>query len=147
LDIIHAYSIFAAPLMFQRQSFVLHLHGTDVRVYARQRTSVGFAIRRLIHTAGVVLVSTPDLLGLVKGFGRQAYFLPNPLDFNTFLPHESPFDLHDGFDFVLFHPSRHSPVAKRNDLLIKAIKKTVDDGYDLRVYMVDSDKYVRESRD
>ncbi len=135
-ELVHAHSIFAVPMLFSNKPFVLHLHGSDVRKYAKEHNLLGLSLRQLIRKANNIIVSTPDLLKEVSYFGKSATFLPNPIDFNMYKPYTSPINLHDDAEFVIFHPSSHSSL-KRNDILIKAFYNLIEEGYSAKLVMVD----------
>jgi|GEM_PF-2349554 len=139
-DIIHAHSIFAVPLLVSKKPFILHLHGTDVRQYAKELSLLGFSIKALIREANQIVVSTPDLLKEVSQYERDAIFLPNPVNFNIFRPCPPKFDLHNGVDFVIFHPSSHG-ITKNNHILIKSFYNLIKDGYKAKLIMMEWGDY------
>lgn len=139
-DIIHAHSIFSIPLFFSKKPYILHFHGTDIRQYAHNKDILGYLMKKTIKKANIILVSTPDLLKEVSFFNKRSIFLPNPVNFDIFRPYQSSIDLHDGCDFVIFHPSRHCSI-KRNDILIKAFQKIIEQKYNAKLVMVELDKY------
>jgi|SRR5665647_596328 len=144
-DVIHAHSIFGLPLLFTKKPYILHLHGTDLRVYSKGYTPLALGLRRLIKNANKIIVSTPDLLDEVSYLRKNATFLPNPINFNIFKPFQSKRDLHDGTEFVLFHPASQSP-TKRNDILINSFSEVVRQGYDARLLLVEWGSLINESK-
>ena len=144
-NVIHAHSIFGLPLLFTKKPYILHLHGTDIRVYSKGYTPLAFGLRRLINNADKIFVSTPDLLDEVSFLGKNATFLPNPINFNIFKPFKSEMDLHDGVEFVLFHPASQSP-TKRNNILINSFSEIVRQGYDARLLLIEWGSLMNESK-
>lgn len=145
-DIIHAHSIFSIPLLFSRKKkFVLHLHGTDIRVYAQQKNFLGYFLRKIIRSASKVLVSTPDLIDYLNVYRDDGVFLPNPIDFSLFKPGAKDLDLHDGVDYVIFHPTHHS-ITKSNDLLIQAFSDIVKDGYSVKLILIEWGSLLEDSK-
>lgn len=144
-NVIHAHSIFAVPLLLSPKPFILHLHGTDVRVYAKEKTLLGWMLRKLIHKANIILVSTPDLISEVKHFGRNPIYLPNPIDFDVFKPYKSKIELHRGTETVLFHPTHHS-ITKGNDVIIRTVSSLIREGYSIKLVMVEWGSMLEESK-
>ena len=62
----------------KRSPYVLHLHGSDLRV-ALQQPVRGRVIRRAAKRAAAVVVSTPDLLEAARKLRDDALYLPNPI--------------------------------------------------------------------
>ncbi|MCX9085917.1 MAG: glycosyltransferase family 4 protein [Candidatus Methanoperedens sp.] len=147
-DIIHAHSSYSIPLLFSfaKKPFIMHLHGTDTRVYAKEHSLIGVMLRRTLKKANKILVSTPDLINEVALFRKDAVFLPNPVDFDTFQPKKSPIDIRGDFEFVVFHPAHHS-LTKRNDILIKAFSEVINQGFNARLVMVEWGSLLKESKD
>lgn len=78
-DVLHVhYGLFGYYAWSVRRPYVLHLHGTDVRVNLRSR-----ALRPLvlaaIRRAGAVVYSTPDLAAEVLLLRPDATWLPAPM--------------------------------------------------------------------
>lgn len=65
---------------------LLHCHGSDVRWEIDGRW--GRMIRSNLKNARKVLVSTPDILNRALEFNETAEYLQNPIDTDTFKPHE-----------------------------------------------------------
>jgi hypothetical protein len=63
---------------------VLHCHGSDIRVALKSRRW-GWMVRSNLKRAEQVLVSTPDLCGLLDGV-VDCSWLPNPVDTQRFTP-------------------------------------------------------------
>ena len=61
-----------------RAPYVLHLHGSDVRVDLH-RPAAGALMRRSLKGAAAVLYSTQDLAEAVEALRPDAQWLPNPL--------------------------------------------------------------------
>ena len=61
-----------------RAPYVLHLHGSDVRVDLH-RPAAGALMRRSLKGAAAVLYSTQDLVEAVEALRPDAQWLPNPL--------------------------------------------------------------------
>lgn len=61
-----------------RRPFVIHVHGSDLRVDA-QRGLLGRACRYYLARAEAVLYSTPDLGEALRRWRPDASYLPNPL--------------------------------------------------------------------
>ncbi len=80
---------------------VMHAHGNDVRFSLGRATPVRNLAMRL---ADRVIASTPDLLEHIPR--NKAEFLGQPVNLDIFKPTPSDLyaKLHDGVDFVLFHP-------------------------------------------
>lgn len=73
------YGMFGYYAWFVRRPYVLHLHGTDVRVNLTSRV-LGPLVRRAVRRAGAVVYSTPDLADEVRAMRPDATWLPAPLD-------------------------------------------------------------------
>ncbi|WIM47864.1 glycosyltransferase family 4 protein [Methanosarcina mazei] len=145
-DIIHAHSVFSVPLLLSKnRPYALHLHGSDIRVYARKNDLLGFGLRKLVNKAKKIFVSTPDLLMDVSSFGKNATFLPNPVDFERFYPKKPEIDLQEGFDFIIFHPTRHS-LNKGNQIFIKSFSEIISQGYNAKLVMVEWGDLLHESK-
>ncbi|HXM57659.1 MAG TPA: glycosyltransferase family 4 protein [Candidatus Dormibacteraeota bacterium] len=87
-DVVHIhYAYLGWAGIVGRYPYVLHCHGTDVRAGLRDPLR-GPLVRRSLRAASLVLVSTPDLLPLVRPIRSDAQFLPNPVDTSAFLPVE-----------------------------------------------------------
>lgn len=79
-DIVHVhYGHFAYYAWSVRRPYLLHLHGTDVRVNVGSR-GLGRLTRRAIHRAAAVVYSTPDMRDAVHALRPDATWLPAPLD-------------------------------------------------------------------
>lgn len=141
--IVHAHSIFGIPLLSTRKRYLLHLHGTDVRSYAKQPTPLGLAIKTLIKKASIIVVSTPDLIKEVESFGKNSIFIPNPISFETFQPRRT-LDHHSS-RIKIFHPSRHSE-NKGNSILIKGFYEVIKSGIDAELTLVEWGDMVLESK-
>jgi len=81
----------------------------------------------------------------VKLFGKQATFLPNPINFDLFKPINGENDLHDGSDFLFFHPTRHS-FNKGNISFIKAFSEIISEGYNAKLVMAEWGDSLHESK-
>lgn len=68
---------------------VLHTHGSDVRS-AMKTKMWGRMVRRNLTNAVKVLVSTPDLLRIIKPIRNDVNYLPNPVNTNRFKPIDEP---------------------------------------------------------
>lgn len=79
-DIVHVhYGHFAYYAWSVRRPYLLHLHGTDVRVNLGSR-GLGRLTRRAIRRAAAVVYSTPDMRDAVHALRPDATWLPAPLD-------------------------------------------------------------------
>jgi glycosyltransferase involved in cell wall biosynthesis len=88
-DVVHIhYAYLGWAGILGRYAYVLHCHGTDVRVGLRDPLR-GPLVRRSLAAASAVFVSTPDLLALVTPLRGDVLFVPNPVDTVTFRPVES----------------------------------------------------------
>jgi hypothetical protein len=117
-DIIHIHSlpemvINIRNIYKESKIIILHYHGTDIRGFSgdnlrnisRLKNIVRKIRNRRLHIkaqrlADRVIVSTPDLIGLVKG----SIFLPNPIDtshFNKKLIKERSSDVYDAYKGIL----------------------------------------------
>lgn len=144
-DLIHAHNIFGIPLLNTDSPIVLHLHGSDIRIYAKQINFIGILLKKLIAKANAICVATPDILCDVKNLGRKGYFIPNPIDFTTYKPSPKKVDLLNGADYSLFHPSRHTCV-KRNNILIQGVSDVLSQGYNIMLTMIEWGDRLQESK-
>lgn len=78
-DVLHVhYGLFGYYAWSVHRPYLLHLHGTDVRVNLAQPI-LGRLVRAGIKHAGVVAYSTPDLDGAVRALRDDAVWLPAPV--------------------------------------------------------------------
>ncbi len=68
---------------------ILHTHGSDVRSSMKTK-QWGWMVSNNLHKARKVLVSTPDILPLVRQVRKDAQYLPNPIDIIRFKPVDKP---------------------------------------------------------
>lgn len=79
-NILHVhYGHFAYYAWLVRRPYLLHLHGTDVRVNIGSR-GLGWLTRSAIRRAAAVVYSTPDMRDAVHALRPDATWLPAPLD-------------------------------------------------------------------
>jgi len=85
-DIAHVHYATHAPIgWLTGLPWVLHCHGSDVRG-VRRGSPVGRYLATALRGARAVLYSTVDLGEWVKALRRDALYLPNPIDTETFRP-------------------------------------------------------------
>ena len=83
-DLLHIhYAYLGVIAALGRHRAVVHCHGTDVREGLRDMLRRPLVLTALRY-ARAVLVSTPDLIALVRPVRRDATFLPNPIDTTLF---------------------------------------------------------------
>ena len=114
------------------KKLIVHCHGTDVRETLRT-LKYGWIVRFSLRNADRVFVSTPDLL--LEGYNMR--YLPNPVDLEVFKPSEPKVDLHQGHEIAVFHPSRIVWRHKGTDKCIYALKRLVEEGYDIFLTLVE----------
>ncbi len=66
---------------------ILHAHGSDVR-YSMKTRRWGWMVKSNLIKAKKVLVSTPDIISVVKPIRNDVQYLPNPIDTDRFKPSE-----------------------------------------------------------
>lgn len=114
---------------------VMHAHGNDVRFSLGRATPVRNLAMRL---ADRVIASTPDLLDHIPR--NKAEFLGQPVDLDTFklTPSDLYAKLHDGVEFVLFHPvdpkNKYTTWIKGTHHVLEAMKR-LEKEYSLRLIM------------
>ncbi len=137
-DLYHAHyslsPVVACALLGRR--FIAHCHGTDIRQSGKS-IKWRYLVRYALRKAERVLVSTPDLLDDAKHFVSDAIYLPNPIDTGFFKALPSNIDLHNGYDYVLFHPSILDWKTKGTDLVVSAYEK-LRKQFKVRLVLVDS---------
>ena len=78
-DVLHVhYGLFGYYAWSVRRPYVLHLHGTDVRVNLRSRLLRPLVLAS-IRAAGHVVYSTPDLADEVTALREDATWIPAPI--------------------------------------------------------------------
>ena len=83
-DLLHIhYAYLGVIAALGQHRAVVHCHGTDVREGLRDMLRRPLVLTALRY-ARAVLVSTPDLIALVRAVRRDATFLPNPIDTTLF---------------------------------------------------------------
>jgi len=114
LDLIHAHYCKspAYAALLSGKNYVVHCHGSDIR------WGMSMLQRIAIKRASVVIVSTPDLIGKIRG----AVWLPNPIS-----PRFRPLRKH-GFRKVLYFPHWYE------DLTLELEKACKD--LNLKLYIV-----------
>jgi glycosyltransferase involved in cell wall biosynthesis len=134
-DVVHAQC--TAPIMAQfiaPDRLVSHCLGSDLRELAQGNSLNGYLLRRAYRKSRVVFFNNVDHVAYLKALGIEGVFLPNPLDLDRFRP-GTPSRRPDGFDFVVFHPSRLDWVGgdgersstKGNDRLIRAFARFLEE--------------------
>lgn len=108
------------------RKYVAHARGNDIRDNIRDKW-YGFMIEHAIRKANLFLVSTPDLLTIGRTIRNDVYWLPNPVDTETFQPTRPEIDLHQGFDYVGFMPARIHFKTKGTDAVVKQFSKLPSD--------------------
>lgn len=131
VDILHAQCTAPIEAQFRApERFVAHCLGSDLRELAFSRSLYGFLIRRAYRRARLIFFNNVDHIDFLARLGLEGRFLPNPLDLDRIRP-ESPSIRFDGYDFVVFHPSRldwtysgaKRSSTKGNDRLIRAFAR------------------------
>jgi len=117
-DVVHVHSGFARMFLFYTKPLIIHCHGSEIRNMNNNIDSI--LMRLSINKSSLVLVSTPDLSLVLKRIGVDSVFLPNPINTSKFQKQKTSTNLHDGFDYVFFHPTSHRWSIKGNDLVIRA---------------------------
>jgi hypothetical protein len=122
----------ASKWLRRSKKLIVHCHGTDVR--ERLRTlKYGWIVNFSLKNADEILVSTPDLL--LKGYNMR--YLPNPVDLEIFKPSEPKVNLHHGHKIAILHPSRIVWRHKGTDKCLYALKRLVEEGYDIFLTLVE----------
>jgi len=102
--------------------YIAHARGGDIKynvARARAYKWFGFLVKQAIKKADLFFVSTPDLLTVGKLIREDVVWLPNPIDLENFRPMKPKIDLHQGFDYTIFMPSRIDFRMKGTDLVIE----------------------------
>lgn len=117
-----------------RRPIIIHVHGSDIKLAFSNNFIFRYLHRPikafLLKKASAVLVSTPNLLSLVKILSstKPVYF-PSPVDVNLFSPViakrlSSKFEyLRDGYDYLISIVSSINFRDKGSDLVIRALAK------------------------
>lgn len=126
----------------KRAPFVLHLHGSDVRVDLH-RPLLGDLERRGLEKASAVLVATPDLLPLVSSLRPDVQWLPNclPVAAARMVPE---IQAEQTGDACVFFSARWDD-SKGGLGLVEAAAKLVSDG--VTVLGVDWGAYAPQARE
>lgn len=115
-DVVHIhYAYLGLVGALGRHRYVLHCHGTDVRLGLHdwiRRPAVIAALNR----AALVLVATPDLIPIVRAIRPDAAFVPDPVNIDLFAP-----DINPATDDVLLNAALSD--VKRTDIAFEAIRR------------------------
>ena len=145
-EIFHAHALYNIPLMLLGKLTISHFHGDDLLEVASGDTFPGRLLRKAMHKTRRILVSTPDLLECVAGFGipeEKVTFLPNPIDVDHFCPRDEINPLGEDDTIKLFHPTRFQK-KKHNERLLYAYRE-LQDRYPLSLYLVRDERNSPES--
>ena len=124
----YAYLLAALP-----QKYLLHIHGSDIKLAASPRNILDALNikpkKYTIKRAKAVIVSTPNLTKYVESIGvdKEVEYVPNPVDTEFFSPTSSTRyrelfeELHSGVDLLITSPLSVNFSAKGQDLLLKVI--------------------------
>lgn len=149
-DIIHVHYLripaYVASLAIT--PIILHVHGSDIRLAYDKSLYEGLIHRSLkyltLKRSRRVLVSTPNLIALVKGIlpdVRNLSYLPNPIDTSYFncsnarRLSEYFASLRDGVEVLITMPTRVHFKTKGNHILAK-ILASINTSKDYRLVMV-----------
>ncbi len=136
-EIFHAHALYNIPLMLLGKLIISHFHGDDLLEVASGDTLLGHLLRKAMHKTRRILVSTPDLLECVAGFGipeEKVTFLPNPIDVDHFSPRDGMEPLGEDNTVKLFHPTRFQ-TKKHNERLLYAYRE-LQDKYPISLYLI-----------
>lgn len=115
-DVVHIHYAYLGMLgALGRYPYVLHCHGTDVRLGLRDAIRRPLVLRALAGAA-LVLVATPDLLPIVRRVRPDATFLPDPVNTHLFFPGPA-----EAARDVLVHAALSD--VKRTDIALAAIRR------------------------
>jgi glycosyltransferase involved in cell wall biosynthesis len=106
----------------KKKPLVGHAHGSDLRTSLKHPVW-GRIVRHNLRHCSKILVSTPDVLEIARGFRKDAEYLPNPVDTELFYP--KPIVPRSGKRSVLI-ASDSSWSVKGTDVAIRALSKMED---------------------
>ncbi len=133
-DVIHAQA--GSPIYAQfwsRDKFFSQCTGSDLRDVAFRKSFEGFLLRRAYQKSKCVFFTNIDHWKYLEELNiKNTCFLPNPLDLN-YMKNIKADVKYQGYDFVIFHPVRHSwktpyldmKSTKGNNKLINGFAKFV----------------------
>lgn len=135
-DLVHAYVEMPMFAYLARRPFVAHSQGSDLRELAFSSSIKGILMKRAYHKAKVLLYSCPDQYNSIAKLKLQNdIFLPQPWDYDTFVPQKIDRKELEG-KFVVFHPANLDYRLKGNDRFLRAFARFAKEHDDVILLLI-----------